>query len=82
MKKAYVSDRFVRLFHWSVVAIVLLNLTLLEEGRVHELVANWLIFSVLLHISGVVYERFRTNVNLISAMITGMEILQSDERDG
>lgn len=34
--KVKVWDPLVRIFHWSVVAIVIVNTALLEEGKVHE----------------------------------------------
>ncbi|GJM03072.1 MAG: cytochrome b561 [Rhodomicrobium sp.] len=175
MKKIYVWDPFIRIFHWSVVLIVILNMTIFEEGSVHnnlgyalavllalrllwglfgpnyarlsslipktkniaehlkglsdkstfsighnplgalmicnllvtlvaivltghlmttltffgsefleefhEALAIWLMISVLLHVSGVLFESFRTNVNLISAMFTGIKTFYSDEQD-
>ena len=36
MKKIYIWDPVVRLFHWGTVAIVILNLTLFEEGKIHN----------------------------------------------
>lgn len=41
--------------------------------EVHEFLANYLLFSVLLHVTGVVLESFRSGVNLISAMFTGIK---------
>jgi len=168
MKKVKVWDRGIRLFHWSVVAIILINFTVFEEGPVHdtlgyslmgllafrfiwgfigpqyarfkdffptpgkisrylkansedkttpyighnplgavmifnlyfallflcltgylaitdrfwgvewveethEFFANYLLFSVVLHVAGVLWETFRSGVNLISAMFTGIK---------
>jgi len=168
MKKVRVWDLGIRLFHWSVVAIILVNFTIFEEGAVHETLgyillgllglrfiwgfiggryarfsdffptpakishhlkalsgdkmppypghnplgalmifnlyltllllcltgwlaitdrfwgvewveeiheffANYLLFSVILHVGGVIWESFRSGVNLISAMITGIK---------
>jgi len=39
----------------------------------HEFLANYLLFSVLLHVGGVLWESARSGVNLISAMITGIK---------
>ncbi len=38
---------------------------------VHEAVFNWLAFSILLHLGGVVFDSWRSGVNLVRAMITG-----------
>jgi len=45
---------------------------------VHELMVNWLLFSVFLHIAGVIYESRRTKDNLVKSMITGYKTLRSD----
>ncbi len=37
----------------------------------HEIVANWVLVSVCLHVAGVVFETWHTKVNLVRAMITG-----------
>ena len=37
----------------------------------HEALVNWLLFSVVLHVAGVVFETRRTRVNLVRAMVTG-----------
>jgi cytochrome b len=37
----------------------------------HEVIANWVLISVGLHVAGVVFETRRSNVNLVRAMITG-----------
>jgi len=168
MKKVKVWDIFIRVFHWSVVAIILINFTIFDEGPVHdalgyslmgllafrfiwgfigteharfrdfipnlskisrylkessgdkatpyighnplgavmvynlyltllflcltgylsitdrfwgvewveeahEFFANYLLFSVALHVAGVVWESLRSGVNLISAMFTGIK---------
>lgn len=36
MKHIKVWDIFIRIFHWSTVAIVLINFTIFDEGTVHE----------------------------------------------
>ncbi len=168
MQEVKVWDLFIRVFHWSVVAIILINFTVFDEGSVHEFLgyilmglltlrfiwgfigpsyarfknfipntkeikhhlnevggdkitpylghnplgalmvfnlyltlillcftgylaitdmfwgiewveetheffANYLLFSVALHVLGVVWETFRSGVNLISAMFTGIK---------
>jgi cytochrome b len=40
------------------------------EG-LHEVIANWVMISGLLHVAGVVFETRTSNVNLVRAMITG-----------
>ncbi len=39
--------------------------------EVHELVYNWLVLSVALHVGGVVFDSVRTRVPLVAAMVTG-----------
>lgn len=41
----------------------------------HEVLVVWLLFSVALHVIGVLFESFRTKVNLISAMVSGTKKL-------
>ncbi|MCF8474093.1 MAG: cytochrome b/b6 domain-containing protein [Emcibacter sp.] len=41
--------------------------------EVHEFFANYLLFSVAIHIAGVIFESFRSGVNLISAVVTGIK---------
>jgi len=43
MQEVKVWDLFIRLFHWSMVMIILLNFIVFEEGTVH----NWLGYSLL-----------------------------------
>lgn len=43
----------------------------------HEVLVVWLLLSVALHVIGVLYESFRTGVNLISAMLSGTKKLSS-----
>lgn len=40
-------------------------------GDLHEIIANWVLISVLLHIAGVAFETWHSKVNLVWAMITG-----------
>jgi len=42
----------------------------LVEG-LHEVIANWVTISVVLHVAGVVFATRTSNVNLVRAMITG-----------
>ena len=37
----------------------------------HEIVFNWLVFSVALHVAGVAFDTWRSGVNLVRAMING-----------
>lgn len=39
--------------------------------EVHEIVANWVKISVVLHIAGVIYETRHSRVKLVRAMVTG-----------
>ena len=39
--------------------------------EVHEVIANWILISVLLHVAGVTFETWYSKVNLVRAMITG-----------
>lgn len=41
--------------------------------EIHEFFANYLLFSVALHVAGVVWDSIRSGVNLISAMFTGIK---------
>jgi len=44
------------------------------EG-LHEILVNWLLVSVGLHVAGVVFETRRSGVNLVRAMVTGWKEL-------
>jgi len=39
----------------------------------HEIVANWVLISVILHVAGVVFETRHSKINLVRAMITGQK---------
>jgi cytochrome b len=39
--------------------------------EVHEIIANWVMISVFLHLGGIIIETRRSHVNLVRAMITG-----------
>ena len=39
--------------------------------ELHELAFNWLLLSVALHIAGVVFDTWRSGVNLVRAMVNG-----------
>lgn len=41
--------------------------------EVHEVIANWVLISVVLHVGGVAFDGRRTKVNLVRAMITGVK---------
>jgi len=62
MKEVKVWDIFVRVFHWSVVAIVFLNFTLFEEGTTHEylgyILLVFLLFRLIWGFIGTKYARF------------------------
>ena len=44
----------------------------------HELAFNWLLFSVLLHVGGVIFESWRSGVPLARSMITGRKTIPDD----
>jgi len=50
-----------------------------EEG--HEFLAGYLLFSIALHVGGVLWESVRTGINLISAMVTGIKKVPLAEMD-
>ena len=39
----------------------------------HEIIADWVLVSVLLHVAGVAFETWHSKVNLVRAMITGQK---------
>ncbi|MDB6183238.1 cytochrome b/b6 domain-containing protein [Paracoccus fistulariae] len=41
----------------------------------HEIVFNWLVFSVALHVAGVAFDTWRSGVNLVRAMINGRKTI-------
>jgi len=41
--------------------------------ELHEIIANWVLISVGLHVAGVVFETRHSKVNLVRAMITGQK---------
>ncbi|MCK5425037.1 MAG: cytochrome b/b6 domain-containing protein [Emcibacter sp.] len=43
MKEVKVWDLFIRIFHWSLVGIILVNFTVFDEGTVHEMLGYILI---------------------------------------
>lgn len=49
--------------------------------ELHEFFANYLLFSVMLHVAGIVWESFRSGVNLISAMVTGIKRIPQRKMD-
>ncbi len=44
----------------------------------HEMVFNWLVFSIILHIGGVMFDTLRTGVHIVSAMINGRKRIPED----
>ncbi|MYM54356.1 cytochrome b/b6 domain-containing protein [Thalassovita mangrovi] len=47
--------------------------------EVHELFANWVFFSAVLHVAAVILESRRTGVNLPRAMVTGVKTLPEEK---
>lgn len=41
----------------------------------HEAIFGWLMFSIMLHVAGVLFDTWRTGVNLVRAMINGRKII-------
>jgi cytochrome b len=41
--------------------------------ELHEIIANWVLISVGLHVAGVVFETWHSKINLVRAMITGQK---------
>lgn len=39
--------------------------------ELHEILANWAIFSVVLHVGGVLFESWRSGENMVRPMVTG-----------
>lgn len=44
----------------------------------HEMAFNWLVFSIILHIGGVMFDTWRTGVPIVSAMINGKKRIPED----
>jgi cytochrome b len=44
----------------------------------HEMAFNWLFFSIILHIGGVMFDTWRTGVPIVSAMINGKKRIPED----
>ncbi|MGH1407759.1 MAG: cytochrome b/b6 domain-containing protein [Rhodomicrobiaceae bacterium] len=44
----------------------------------HEMAFNWLVFSIILHIVGVMFDTWRTGVPIVSAMINGRKRIPED----
>lgn len=44
----------------------------------HEMAFNWLVFSIILHICGVMFDTWRTGVPIVSAMINGKKRIPED----
>jgi len=41
--------------------------------EVHEVIANWVAISVVLHVAGVAFETWHSKVNLVRAMVNGQK---------
>lgn len=50
--------------------------------EVHEAAFGWLMFSVALHVGGVLFDQWRTGVPLARAMVTGRKRIQAERLDG
>lgn len=48
--------------------------------ELHEAIFNWLVLSVALHVGGVVFESWRSGVNLVRAMVDGRKRLPGGAR--
>ncbi|MBO6550573.1 MAG: cytochrome b/b6 domain-containing protein [Rhizobiales bacterium] len=44
----------------------------------HEMAFNWLVFSIILHIGGVIFDTWRTGVSIVRAMINGRKRIPED----
>lgn len=58
---------------WLMTTQALWGVEWVEE--VHEVLANWVLVSVLLHVAGVMFETWYSKVNLVHAMITGSKVI-------
>jgi cytochrome b len=64
----------------SLVAVCITGILMTTWGvewveEIHEVIANWVLISVILHVAGVVIEGRRSNVGLIRAMIDGQKVI-------
>jgi len=50
--------------------------------ELHEAAFGWLMFSVALHVGGVLFDQWRTGVPLARAMVTGRKRIQAERLDG
>ena len=48
--------------------------------QTHEVLANWLLLSAVLHVAGVVLDQRLTGVNLVRAMVTGTKRMPEPQR--
>ena len=58
---------------YMMTTITLFGVDWVEE--VHEVVFNWLVLSVALHVAGVAFDTWRSGVNLFRAMIDGRKTI-------
>ena len=56
--------------------IMFFGIDWVEEA--HEMAFNWLVFSIILHICGVMFDTWRTGVPIVSAMINGRKRIPED----
>ncbi len=56
--------------------IMFFGIDWVEEA--HEMAFNWLVFSIILHIGGVMFDTWRTGVPIVSAMINGRKRIPED----
>lgn len=56
--------------------IMFFGIDWVEEA--HEMAFNWLVFSIILHIGGVMFDTWRTGVPIVSAMINGKKRIPED----
>lgn len=47
--------------------------------EIHEIIANWVLLSICLHVAGVLVESWRSKVRLVQAMISGYKEVPSQE---
>lgn len=47
-------------------------------GALHEVVANWILLSVALHVAGVLFDSWYSGVDLVRAMVSGWKTLPAE----
>ena len=69
-----VWDRFVRVFHWTLVGCVLLNRSVVDgDADLHALLVDGLIVLVGLHVTAAIAMGRLERTRLIKAMVTGVK---------